>query len=256
MTATSLRLSKWHGGALLLALAIAAVFAGAASFAPAPAAAMIQDGEECPEWGWSPDCEEPNGGGGDGGSGQGTQGLPGEPVQIPPGEVIFVNDTKPLEDTEPKPCTPKPGYLACLPPDFEPPKAAYCKPRQGYVCVPYCRSLHKWSHECPGGEDTKSLGKSYTKPAECPTGKGIAALRRCMQKLGVRKKWDLDKWARVMRNTPKCRTVQEELDSLRKFKGAGTGYSPQSWKALGYRAKEERMENMLSDLYCELLVET
>jgi hypothetical protein len=169
MTATSLHLSRRQGRALLLALAIAAVFAGVASLAPARAAAMIQDGEECPEWGWSPDCEEPNGGGGDGGSGQGTQESSGEQVQTQSGEVIFVNDTKPLEDTKPRPCTPRPGYLACLPPDFEPPKEAYCKPRQGYVCLPYCRKHHKWTVDCPRDDDGKLLKKSYTKPAECPT---------------------------------------------------------------------------------------
>jgi hypothetical protein len=256
MTATGLHLSRRHGRILILALAIAAMFAGVASFAPTRAAAMIQDGEECPEWGWSPDCEEPNGGGGDGGSGQGTQGLPGEQVGTQPGEVIFVEDTKPLEDTEPKPCQPKPGYLVCLPRDFEPPKHAYCKPRKGYICLPYCAKRHKWTEDCPRNDDGKPLGKSRTNPAECPTGKGIAALRLCMKKLGVRKKWDLEKWAKVMQNAPRCRTLQQELDSLRKFKGAGNGYSPQSWKALGYRAKEERTETMLSDLYCELLVET
>ncbi len=246
-------MSRRHDRALLLALAIAALFVGVASLAPAPAAAMIQDGEECPEWGWSPDCEEPNGGGGDGGSGQGTQGLPGEPVQTLPEEVIFVNDTKPLEDTEPKPCTPKPGYLACLPPGFEDPRQAYCKPRTGYICIPHCRKRHGWTADCPRDDEGKLLDNSRTKPVECPTGKGIAALRRCMQKLGVRKKWDLDKWARVMQNVPRCKTWQEELDSLRKFKGAGTGYSPAAWKALGYRAQEQRLEEMTSDMLCDLL---
>jgi hypothetical protein len=74
-----------------------------------------------------------------------------------------------------------------------------------------------------------------------------------MQKLGVRKKWDLDKWARVMRNIPKCATLRGELDSLRKLKGTGTGYTPKTWKIYGYRAQEERLEEMTSDMLCDLL---
>lgn len=90
-------------GTLLLALlvATATLAGGAQALAPAPAAAMINDGEECTDPAW--ECE-PGGGGGVGGSsagdGQGGGGIVGV-------------ETIAIKDARPSPCQLSPS--SCLP---------------------------------------------------------------------------------------------------------------------------------------------
>jgi len=87
--------ARWRGTAPIALLAsIAALGGGAAALAPAPAAAAVNQGEECDPSQPALDCEPTNGGGGGGGSSGSTDGSgAGEDQTI--GEAIYVEGTLP-----------------------------------------------------------------------------------------------------------------------------------------------------------------